>query len=195
MHQQQTKKLTVCLHLHGKKNSVIWSLRNLLSRFIFLWCLWVPNRGWDPWWSSLLPAPFPSQITKQEPCRATAAAATAAAAMGSVEEEHHQKCSLSRHQDGLLQPVSGCRSQAYAALMSHTSQNPEGAAVGTRQQCSTTWGTTSTSLLQSGQCLPIWLCFPSWVSWRGITNQMTQEWWSFPQTQCYHSKGQSCYSA
>lgn len=46
--------------------------------------------------------------------------------MGTLEEEPHQKCSLSRHQDRLLQPVSGCRSWTHAAFTSHAPQNPDG---------------------------------------------------------------------
>lgn len=66
IHQQQAGKETHCLAAFvWKKVVIIWRLRDLLSRFIYLWCPWVPNRGWNPWGSSLLPAPLPSQIMKR----------------------------------------------------------------------------------------------------------------------------------
>lgn len=68
----------------------------------------------------ILPAPLPSQMMNWELCRETTAA------IRPVEEEMHQKCSQSRNHDGFLQPVSGCRRQARAALMSPAPQNPEG---------------------------------------------------------------------
>lgn len=106
-------------YLWWKKPVVIWSLRALLSKFIYTWCPWVSKRGWDLWGSSLLPTPLPIQIMKGELYRETAAA------MGPLKEKQHQKCSPSRNQNRLLQPVSEIRSWAHATLISHGPQNPD----------------------------------------------------------------------
>lgn len=172
--------------------AVIWSLSDLLSRFIYLWCPWVPNRGWDLWGSFLLPAPLPSRIMKREPCKETAAAA-----MGPLEEEPHQKRSLSRHQDRLLQPVSGCRSQAHAALMSHTPQNPEGrlSGQGNATPPHAVLPASLCSTLDSASLFDYFFHHAFLISLRRVINQVTQEWWGFPRTRRYHSKGRSQCSA
>lgn len=178
-------------YLCMEKIAVIWSLGDLLSRFIDLWRPWVPNRDWDPWGCSLLPAPLPSQIRKREPCRETAAA------MGPLEEKLHQMCSTSRHQDGFPQPVSGCRSWVHAALMSRAPQNAEGRLLGEGNAAPLCAALPAhlCSCLDGTSLLDYFFHHAFLISLRGVINQVTQEWQSFPGTRRYHSKGWSRCSA
>jgi len=117
---KQAKKPTAFLPSHGK-NSCNLRLKGSASKIYLSMMPLGPKHRLGP--MGILPAPLPSQMGKREPCRETAAA------VGPLEGEPHQKWSPSRQQDGLLQPVSGCRSphrsRACSATTSRTPQNPE----------------------------------------------------------------------
>ena len=117
--------------------------------------------------------------------------------MGPVEERPHQKCSLSRHQDRLLQPVSGCRSRAHAALMLCAPQNPEGrlSGQGNAAPLHAVLAEHLCSSLDGASLFDYFFHYAFLISLRGVINQVTQERRAFPQTRRYHGKGWSRCSA
>lgn len=99
--------------------------------------------------------------------------------------------------DGFPQPVSGCRSRVHAAFMSRAPQNAEGRLLGHSNAAPlrAALPVRLCSSLDGASLLDYFFHHAFLISLRGVINQVTQEWQSFPGTRRYHSKGWSRCSA